>query len=293
MTVDKEFLLPADLSGRNVMEERIMSGNEEIEKTVLGKSILGREIPVYRIGKGKRPVVFVAAHHALEAIGTNLLYLFLRVLSDEEEYRRLGVGILRSALLSSFSLYFVPCLNPDGAELVSGGAINSPLRERQLRMSGGDFSTWQANARGVDLNHNYDAYFYEYKRLEREKGIVPGATLYSGEYPESEPETRALASFIRALMPTLTVSLHTQGEEIYFSERGRRLALALAERTGYRPLRAEGTAAYGGLTDYLERMKLAALTVEMGKGKNPLPNSLLPLLAERLLPAFAALPTLL
>lgn len=293
MTVDKEFLLPADLSGRNVMEERIMSGNEEIEKTVLGKSILGREIPVYRIGKGKRPVVFVAAHHALEAIGTNLLYLFLRVLSDEEEYRRLGVGILRSALLSSFSLYLIPCLNPDGAELVSGGAINSPLRERQLRMSGGDFSTWQANARGVDLNHNYDAYFYEYKRLEREKGIVPGATLYSGEYPESEPETRALASFIRALMPTLTVSLHTQGEEIYFSERGRRLALALAERTGYRPSRAEGTAAYGGLTDYLERMKLAALTVEMGKGKNPLPNSLLPLLAERLLPAFAALPTLL
>ena len=43
-------------------------------------------------------------------------------------------------------------------------------------MNGGseDFTRWQANVRGVDLNHNYDAGFDAYKQLEPSLGITGG-----------------------------------------------------------------------------------------------------------------------
>ena len=87
-----------------------------------------------------------------------------------------------------------------------------------MKMSGKDLSRWQANARGVDLNHNYDAGFYEYKKLEEEKGIVAGATRYSGEHPFSEPETAYLSSFIRFTESlSMIMTFHSSSEEIYYS----------------------------------------------------------------------------
>jgi g-D-glutamyl-meso-diaminopimelate peptidase len=76
-------------------------------------------------------------------------------------------------------------LNPDGVDLqIKGIEAGGILSERLLKMNGReDFSHWQANARGVDLNHNYDAGFHEYKKLEKENDICAGATRYSGEYP--------------------------------------------------------------------------------------------------------------
>lgn len=292
MLIKDEFLLPADDYGREAMEKKATEESAEILKTSIGKSILGREITSYVIGEGKRVAVYVGCHHALESLGSNLLYLMLYALGNKREFTRLAVGVDREIFLKIYKLVIIPCLNPDGVELRLHGAKNSPLKERQLKMSGGDFSSWQSNARGVDLNHNYDSGFYEYKKTEAEKGILPGATLYSGEYPESEPETKALGGVIRALQPSLTVSLHSQGEEIYHSKVASRLAKALCAKTGYKTVKAFGTAAYGGLTDYLDRVGLAALTLEIGKGTNPLPQSDLPLIAERLLAPLIALPTL-
>ena len=65
----------------------------------------------------------------------------------------------------------------------------SRAERRRRAVPDGDFTHWQANARGVDLNHNYDAGFLEYKQIEAEQGILGGGpTRYSGECPESEPE---------------------------------------------------------------------------------------------------------
>jgi g-D-glutamyl-meso-diaminopimelate peptidase len=76
--------------------------------------------------------------------------------------------------LDGYTLSVIPMLNPDGVEYqIHGVEENNPLRERLLEMNDGseDFSAWQANARGVDLNHNYDAGFAEYKQLEKEQNI--------------------------------------------------------------------------------------------------------------------------
>jgi g-D-glutamyl-meso-diaminopimelate peptidase len=174
-------------------------------------------------------------------------------------------------------------LNPDGVEYsLHGVESENVLHSRLIKMNGGslDFSHWQANARGVDLNHNYNAGFEEYKIIERTNGISYGPTKFSGEYSESEPETRALCSFIRFLRPELALTLHTQGEEIYYTSGERSCALSLpivktlSRLTGYRIAFPSGTAKYGGFTDwFIDEFDKPSFTIECGLGKNPLPFS--------------------
>ena len=248
----------------------------------IGTSILDRAIPILHIGNGSRRVLYVGAHHGMEWITSLILTQFCDELCGGIESKRRVCGIYPCDLLEGYTLSILPMLNPDGVEYqIHGVDENNPLRERLLEMNGGsaDFSSWQANARGVDLNHNYDAGFEEYKKLEREQGIKKGApTRYSGECAESEPEVAALCNLIRFSMPWRGVmTLHTQGEEIFAPTcKGIRnntvTARRLSELTGYRLCRAEGLAAYGGLADWCaEKLSIPAFTMECGRGKNPLP----------------------
>lgn len=256
---------------------------EWIETGELAKSVLGRPIPLVRMGRGNRFILYVGAHHGMEWLTSVLLLYFIDDFCDTLQNGRYAEGLSLQYILDTRTLLFVPMLNPDGVELAIRGAGENILAERQRGMNGGsdDFSHWQANARGVDLNHNYAKGFAAYKKIEAELGITCGApTRYSGEYPESEPETAALASFIRSLSPYAIFTLHTQGEEIYCGggeEVGSRIismARAVAGLSGYRLCLPEGPAAYGGLTDWaVGELGVPSFTLECGKGENPLPPS--------------------
>lgn len=256
----------------------------------LGKSLLGRRIPLVLFGSGRERVLYVGTHHASEWLTSSLLLAFLSELASAYAAKENPFGIDLSFLLSRRTLLFVPMLNPDGVAIRLGSA-DDPLAERRARMvKDGDFTHWQANARGVDLNHNYRTGFSEYKKIEPSLGIFGGGpTRYSGEGPESEPETAALAGFIRAARPRLILSLHTQGEEIYYTGGGVELpsayatALRLAELSGYRLAKAEGPSALGGLSDYtVESLGIPSFTVECGLGENPLPPEAIPVIYRRL-----------
>ena len=266
----------------------------ELAITTLGRSILGREIPMLQLGNGRKKVLYVGAHHGMEGMTAAIL---LRFVNEYFELYRSGSVIDKvpvKALFEARSIYVVPMLNPDGVEYaVNGLSLDNPIRERVLAMNGGseDFGHWQANARGVDLNHNYNAGFAAYKRLESELGILGGApTRYSGECPESEPEVGYLCNFLRFSGDfDLALSLHTQGEEIYYTSLGE--ALPISERIGkylaglceYRLAKPEGAAAYGGFTDwFLREFGKPSFTVECGKGENPLPFSDFPMTYLRL-----------
>jgi len=252
----------------------------------LGHSFLGKEIPLFVLGDEDAPkqVLYVGAHHGMEWITSALL---LRFVHEYCEYYREGRSIFGETMESRFrncTLYVVPMLNPDGCDLaVHGLPSDHPFREDLLRMNGGstDFSHWQANARGVDLNHNYDAGFMEYKQIEAERNIKPGPTLYSGEYPESEAESGALANFLRFNQTVRWVmTLHSQGEEIYYTSgdctapRSKEIARILSRLSSYQLSKPLGTAAYGGLTDWCIRsLRRPSFTVECGLGVNPLPIS--------------------
>lgn len=251
----------------------------------LGNSIMGRGIPLLSIGKGQREVLYVGTHHGMEWITSLCLMRFTGELCECIRTNTMPYRISTELYLQSHTLYIVPMLNPDGVEYqIHGVGADNPLFERLIAMNGDsdDFSKWQANARGVDLNHNYNAGFAEYKTIEAENGIMGGcATRYSGEAPESEPETASLCNFIRfhdRIRGILT--LHTQGEEIFYKsgkilpKRSEGVAKRLSKLTGYRLSVATGSASYGGLTDWCVRsLGLPSFTLECGRGENPLPLS--------------------
>ena len=270
---------------KNLLSELSFS-SPALQLSYIGSSVLGREIPLITLGdeSAKRSVLYCATHHACENICTSLLVKFIReyafLCENGSSCYQINVGCLNKMR----KIYIVPMLNPDGVEYrLNGVGENNPIKDRVVAYNGGeDFSLWQANARGVDLNHNYNAFFDEYKKLEKEREITPGKTKYSGEYPESEPETSALCNLIRHIQPTLdgVITLHTQGEEIYYSSRGKipkksvHVSKILRKITRYSLGEPSDTACFGGLTDYLiNTYDIPSFTVECGRGKNPLPYS--------------------
>ena len=290
------FTFP-DENFRRKKDEQYKKHFDVLSPVGIGKSILGREIYAYKIGRGKRCVLAVASHHAREYITSLGIYAFIDFFIDNATRPRTFMGISLDFLLENYSYYLVPALNPDGIELHLSGDRQNPLSERQRRMSGGSFASWQSNARGVDLNHNYDYRFSEYKVLERQNAISAGNTRYSGEYPESEPETRALSNLVRTLMPAAVVSFHTQGREIYYSpsdEKTKRRAHRLSNILSYTLKDKEGFCAYGGLCDYTgEVLGIPSFTVELGLGESPLPESSLPEIVTATRKTLILLPSLL
>ena len=229
----------------------------EIKMTTIGHSVNGKSLPALKIGKGNVKLLYVGTHHGLESITSALLMKFLSELCEHVAKGNMICGINPRYIYGTRCIYMIPMLNPDGVELCT-----------------------QANANGVDLNHNYNAGFEEYKKIEKELGIDgPAPTRYSGKYPESEPETQAICSFIRALVPfKYLFTFHTQGEEIYSGYNGYepknslRVARALARYSGYTHTQPEHIASYGGLKDwYVNEFFRPAFTIECGRGKNPLP----------------------
>ena len=293
--IDGDFLVAADTAGRGKMAERLVEKHGDIRTAVIARSILSRPIDAFYIGSGKKFVLIAAGHHALESITSNIAYLLMDYLLSKISSGTIN-GVDCKLLFSKYCFIIIPCINPDGIELRLHGADKTPLYDRQMKMSGGDFSVWQANARGVDLNHNYNYRFCEYKKIEAERGISAGATLYSGEYPESEPEARGAANLVRALFPAAVVSLHSQGEEIYAfpsSPSVRRIGERLAAMTGYSLSIPADTAAYGGLCDYTGSLGIPSFTLEVGSGQNPLPEGDVPAIFPRICKAAALLPTIL
>lgn len=247
-------------------------------RLTVGYSLFGREITAMKIGSGKKNVLFVGTHHGSEWMTA---WILLRMLSEIvlslRKSGRIG-GLYLPRLFGERTIYFLPLLNPDGAELsIHGLSDDCVLHDRLLKMNGNDsdFTHWQANGRGVDLNHNYDAGFLAYKPMEKSLGITDGCrSRYSGPYPESEPESHALAGFVRTLRPAYLLTLHSQGEEVFCSPSARPYADAFCRLSGYTVSVAEGSAAYGGLSDWAGGLLgIPSLTIECGKGENPLPVS--------------------
>ncbi len=224
----------------------------------IGKSFLGKDIYALRVGNGKK-AVFLGAHHGLEYITAEVLTLFAeRYFLD----------------IKDRELYFIPILNPDGVDIATGN-ISKSLKEKLEKMCDLPLSrSWQANARGVDLNHNFDA------NWQNNSVKKPSNTRYGGVCPESEPETQAIVKFLREILPQILISFHSQGEVIYYDFDSKIpphsyfLALLFSLASGYKMENPILEASFGGLKDwYIKEFNLPAFTVEVGKGKNPLPLS--------------------
>ena len=248
----------------------------------IGKSVLGRDIFSLRIGRAKEYVLFAAAFHGSEYITNALMLTFCHELclaiANDDNIEGLNV---RRAMYGR-GLIIVPLINPDGCEISihgkSGCLGNFPFINR---ISNGDLVHFNANARGVDINHNFNAFWEPLRELERKNQIYgPAKTRFGGYFPESEPETIALCNLCRKTNIRHAVAFHSQGEVIYAPEgdnppkRSEKMAEIMAASSGYIIDKPEGLAVGGGFKDwFVKEFNRPAFTVEVGLGENPLPQS--------------------
>ncbi len=246
----------------------------------IGKSVMGRELLALQLGKAKSYLLIAAAFHGTERITAAVALRFAEQMCTAVAAGGDLTGIPVRRALKERGLIILPMVNPDGCDIAIHGEKGCLGRaERIKRLCGGHFEEWNANGRGVDINHNFNAGWQRLKELEREAGIFgPGPTQYGGCRPESEPETAALVSLCQRVNIEQVMALHTQGEEIYWRygnntpPQSERMAKILAASSGYRMADPQGTAAFGGFKDwFIDKFGRPAFTVELGRGVNPLP----------------------
>lgn len=263
-----------------------------LDASSIGKSVLGKDLFLIKFGNGPKKIHINASHHALEWITSVFIMKFIESIAraymndeDIEEYD------IRN-IFNTHTFYIVPMVNPDGVDLVNEGLDPSnPYYNDLIRWNntGRPFSeVWQANIRGVDLNHNYDAGWEESCDAAEAIGITgPGPTRYSGEFPFSEPETQAMRDLTQKENFYLALAYHTQGEVIYWNfmnlatQRDQEIGDILATASGYYLDTASGVASYAGYKDwFIKEFRKPGYTVEAGRGRNPLPITQLPRIYE-------------
>lgn len=251
-----------------------------LDAAPIGRSVLGREIMGLLIGSGRERVLYAAAFHGQEWM-TSLVTLRLcedicRALAGDG--RIAGMNLPQA--LSGRSLVLIPQMNPDGVDIALHGSGIAGTYARTVRELGGNEpGQWQANARGVDLNHNFDAGWKLLRAIEEESGIHgPAPRQYGGPAPESEPETASLAGLCRRVPFRHVLALHSQGEEIYWRygdrtpPRSQVMAEVMAATAGYTAADPEGLASHGGFKDwFIQEFNRPGFTIELGRGCNPLP----------------------
>lgn len=246
----------------------------------IGYSWAGRNLYTLTIGNPKDCVLYTAATHGSEWITTLVLYRFIEDLCHHLRADTLFSSIRLEPLFKEKGVTFLPVVNPDGVEINLLGYMSAGNFDSLVATAAkGQYQTWNANARGVDLNHNFDARWQDIKKMELNHGInAPAPHQFGGPFPESELETYALTKLCRERKFSSAFALHAQGEEIYYKfedydpPKAELMAKVLAASSGYALVTQEGLASYGGFKDwFIEEFERPAFTIELGKGQNPLP----------------------
>lgn len=254
--------------------------NPVLQPFTIGKSCAGREITAIKINSDTEYVLFAAAFHGSEHITSNVLLMFLEEFATAYTHNNSIADINVRKAMGNRGIIFVPCVNPDGCEISIRGALGCGKEAGNIyKMSKGDFLHWNANLRGVDINHNFDAGWQKLHELERKSGILgPSATRFGGYTPHSEPETIAMVNLCKEYNIHHALALHSQGEVIYWSYNGyesktsKQMAEIMAATSSYALDVPVGLAYGGGFKDwFISEYLRPGFTVELGKGKNPLP----------------------
>ena len=239
----------------------------------LGTSELGRDIPVFRIGRedAEYHVLFHASIHGREHMTTWLLMAMV-------EYQ-LAHGIQD---LDDVCFHIIPMVNPDGVIL----SQTASFTEEQLKiynmdkMYGNTYygktwyaSQWKANALGVDLNRNFPSGWEDIAtRLE------PSSEKYNGTEPLCAAESKALSEYTLRYEFDATISYHSSGCVIYYKygddeemiDQCESLANAVYKVTGY-VVQDGDEIDGGGYRDWaIAELGIPSITVEIGCDPAPL-----------------------
>lgn len=194
----------------------------------IGQTADGRVLyeVVFGNAQAEKQILIHAGIHAREYMTCMLVMNqleFYLAMSERGSYD----GIPFDELFSSVGIHLVPMVNPDGISISQSGeeGIQSAKlranlydwyqRDKENKVVSVSYSQylkrWKANARGVDLNRNFDYGFEAYKGVSS-----PAAEKYKGTSAECEAESRALVKLTEQVQPVCTISYHATGSVIYW-----------------------------------------------------------------------------
>lgn len=204
---------------------------------IIGYSVSGRPLEVYKFGQGERQVMIAAGIHG--GYEWNTIALADELITHVNEHPEL--------IPSDVTLFILRNINPDGdarAHTIEG----------------------RVNDHGVDLNRN----FPENWQAEWDRdGCWDYAPTTGGSAPGSEPETRAVMNFLSTRRVVALISYHSAALGVFpggepWEEESIELAKALSRVTRY-PFPPIDTGCYytGTLADYAVSLGAAAVDMEL------------------------------
>lgn len=231
ITLKADIKSPYDISGQSAWQYNGRMRCYTV--STIGYSVQGRPINAYFFGSGQT-TIYTGAIHGNEVSTKYLMDRWIQELDANP-----------GKIPSGKRVIVVPTINPDGF-----GAGK------------------RVNARNIDLNRNFAVSDWK-KDIEDTNGNpFPGG---GGEQPMSEPETKAIASFVAQQHPALVISYHSTGSLAIPNQIGQSGARAsqYASLSGYK-LSSGGGGEFGyqitGTADdyYGEQLGIASVLIELG-----------------------------
>ncbi len=198
-----------------------------LQYVTIGRSHDNRDIVLLKLGIGKQYMVCCAGVHARENINPVVMLRLIEYYADlyvnhkqqknnlkkklnrsnlhlTEEYEQMLYGACIYELLQTFTILFVPLLNPDGYMISLDGF--DAIRDQQLReiciAANIPSKEWKYNARAIDINRNFPSKLWQAKN--------------ETDYPSSEYETSALISVFNTYRSKGFLDFHSRGKQIYY-----------------------------------------------------------------------------
>lgn len=258
-----------------------------LEITSSGKSVLGKDIPVVKIGRGQKQVFYSASFHANEWITSPLVMKFLSDYCYTYVNNLNIFGVNARTLYNSCTIYIMPMVNPDGVDLVTGEISPNSSLYTNTQLIANNYPNipfpdgWKANIRGVDLNLQFPAGWEQARQIKFSQGFTsPAPRDFVGFGPLTEPEALSIYNFTLSHNFSLVISFHTQGNVIYWKfqnynpPRAFYIGTQFANVSGYSLEDTPFASSFAGYKDwFIQDFNLPGYTVEVGQGENPLPIS--------------------
>ena len=165
-------------------------------KTVIGKSVEGRDIMAYHYGNGPTEVLFVGGIHGGYGWNTALVAFQL------SDYLKANP----TAVPEGVKVTVIPVLNPDGLNKIVGTTTgNFTKADAKADTVPGRF-----NANEVDLNRNFDCDW-------KSTGVWQNKPVDGGDMAFSEPESQAIKGYVDTNGPSAVVVWYSAAGGVFAS----------------------------------------------------------------------------
>lgn len=220
-------------------------------KTVIGKSVEGRDITAYHFGAGSTELLFVGGIHGGYEWNTAL------VAYQMVDYLKANPNVVPANL----KVTVIPVLNPDGlskvVENVTSTFAPADVSSSQTTQVAGRF-----NAHTVDLNRNFDCDW-------QSSGVWQNKTVSAGTAAFSEPESRVMQNYVSSNKPAAVVAWFSSAGGVYSSNchtgvspQTAALTHAFAVASGYPAHESfDFYATTGDMTNWLAKSGIPAISV--------------------------------